>query len=210
MRVFIGIPIPGNVKTNITNHIEPYKVARATACATACATTFDDLRWVNPDCYHITLLFIGEVRAEEVSRIKNRLRGIELPRSFHVKLGRMERFPPRKGPLRVLVLSLESGGNECSLLYRSISGRFDEYVDRRTYRPHITLARGKSRSKRGSRDKPDKSIDDQNFWVEEPSFSGGFDVTRVVLFESKLTPKGAQYTEIESYNLGARTPEDTS
>jgi 2'-5' RNA ligase len=65
--------------------------------------------------------------------------------------------------------------------------------ERRSFHPHITLARWKGRRTR----EVDDFLRRHNGLVSEP-----FDVDRFILFESRLSRHGAHYEEVSSYPLG--------
>jgi 2'-5' RNA ligase len=78
-------------------------------------------------------------------------------------------------------------------------------LEEHPFRPHLTLARGGSgspRPKRGERANPKlKHLAEklQNFPV--PDF-GTMTAQELFLYESKLSPAGAQYTKLERFALG--------
>lgn len=202
MRIFIGIPIPDSVRSKIWDCADAIKMQNETA-----AKAVSNFRWVDSRCYHITLLFIGEAQPEKVARIRKKIREIELPPAFRVDLGPIGRFPPRKGPPRVLFAALKSGAEGCISIYRKVSIDFEEFAERKEFVPHITLARAKKRTARTARSESRTSgsaTGSTNALPIEQLFSGRFDVTRIVLYESKLGSDGPRYREIESYDLALR------
>ena len=193
MRVFIGLPLSEDIKSAISTQIDSLRAAHA--------AILDDFRWVDPKCYHITLLFIGEVPMGAIQGIKQKLVTLSLPSAFHSELGSFERFPQKKGPPRVLIVSLKSGGEECRDLYRRIAGAFGESVRGRSFTPHITVARSKRQRQRNeSPCRPDYA----SIFADAPDFEGELDFTRIVLFESRLSSLGARYAELGSYDLALR------
>jgi 2'-5' RNA ligase len=151
-------------------------------------------RWAPPESIHLTLRFLGQVRAEDEPALRPAWReaaGGHGAVRFHLEgLGT---FP---GPSRPRILWV--GVNEVGQ-----SGRLGALADdleraaralgfpaeTREFRPHLTLAR----AARGARAVP-----------PPPSFTiGAVEVVaeQLHLFESVLTPHGARYTCLDSYSV---------
>ena len=184
MRVFIGIPLPLEIQRAVWSQ------------SRAIASNLSGFRWVDPENYHITLLFIGEVSPGELDSIKRRFETLVLPPAFSSELGLFDRLPLKKGPPRVLVASLAAGNEECKKLYRCVTKELGEYAERREYVPHVTLSRAMRNRRPGSH---------LNGVFDDPfRFSGAFEVTRIVLYSSQLSPQGARYAELMSRDLALR------
>ena len=177
MRAFFGIPVRENTREDISVQIRDL------------ISNFPELKWVRPENYHITLLFLGEV---EESRMTNLLLSSEsdFPRAFNASLSGVRQFPPR-GTARVVVAGLNRGAQPCETIYNYLvnTRELQPYVAARRYVPHITLARG-----RGGSGSPDFSS------LNVPLKSDFF-IDRFVLYQSILKPSGAKYVKLKEFKL---------
>lgn len=148
-------------------------------------------RWQTDDQLHLTLRFIGEVDRHAAGDIVAALGGIRHP-ALEIALNGLGTFD-RRGQPETVWAGL-APHEPLKALHNKIDialARVGVAPDQRAYLPHITLARLK------------RSSGTVRNMMEQ---SGGltslpFRVDRFALFESRLTPEGAVYTEIESYSL---------
>lgn len=104
----------------------------------------DQMRWVGPQQYHVTLAFLGDVNRDRLetlaSGLQDKLCGWQ---QFHCMTGSGQLFPNTRNP-RLLALEVHSGGQLPELrglvvdALESCELSCDEAP---VYRPHITLAR---------------------------------------------------------------------
>lgn len=148
--------------------------------------------WVEPELYHLTLRFLGEVEGTAFADLREGLSALRA-RSFYLTLRGLGVFPLRGDPETLWV------GTDRNEALRSLRNKVESLVVRigqppesRKFHPHVTLARV-----RGSR--PD--------WVG--AYVAGHSlfsapeiaVQSVSLFSSKLTPEGPIYTVEREYPL---------
>ena len=149
-----------------------------------------DARWTPRDNFHITVRFIGDVDEAHVPAIEDALAAIEASTVPIRPLG-LGVLPSRRNP-RVLTVRIDRT-DALDALYESAQdalARVSIDRERRSYKPHVTLAR---------MDNPDprsvqsfrSSIDDDDLPMSD------FEADRLLLYESILTPEGAQH-EIRS------------
>lgn len=179
MRLFIALPIPESAKTAIGKSIEEVK-EKCTG-----------VRWVQPGAMHITLFFLGELNPEDAEKIKERMiSGKVNIKSFTAAFQGVTSFPLRGGKPRVLITPIVRGRQECvEIQKRSVS--FAAGIvepDKRQFIPHITLGRVKEPS----------TIGHDVFTLQ---CYGEFPVSRLVLYESILKPRGAEYRELLDVRL---------
>jgi 2'-5' RNA ligase len=149
------------------------------------------LRWVGDEQLHLTLRFIGEVERPFASDLADSLGRIRFP-AFDLQvsgIGRFERksrgalwagVEPRK-PVAELAAKIDRACVEAGL-----------EPERRTFHPHITLARWSRASAEAVREFEQRS----SGLKSEP-----FAVDRFILFESRLSRHGPHYEEVTSYAL---------
>jgi RNA 2',3'-cyclic 3'-phosphodiesterase len=150
------------------------------------------VRWQTDDQLHITLRFIGEVDRHLGADIAAALGAIHHP-PFSIALNGLGTFETR-GQLRTLWAGV-TPHEPLKALHKKVDqalGRVGVAQDRRSYMPHIALAR-LSRSSG-----PVTGLVEHAGGLSSPLF----EVDDFALFESRLTPEGAHYTALETYWLG--------
>ncbi len=149
-------------------------------------------RWIPATNVHLTLQFIGDVRAETALEIQEVVTPVS-ETGFAMRLIGVGAFSDQKRP-SVLWVGVEA--DEALLnLQRAIFSALemlDLNLEKREFVPHITIAR----IRRGSR--PDVSA-----WLERNRdfASKPFNVTEFHLFSSELCPAGAIYRSVATYPL---------
>ena len=148
------------------------------------------IRWIEPEDYHVTLLFFGPAEEDRIPLIEEQMDlTASLYEPFLLRSVGADQFP-RKGAPRVYVESLEDAdgrlGSLHGLLRRNLDVHFS--LEKRKFLPHITTARlkGPSGHLPPYRDEP----------LE-------FHLDRMVLFESRLLPTGAVYTPLYEALFGS-------
>ena len=160
-------------------------------------------RWIDPENYHVTLRFIGDVDdtiAREVASMLGRVRR----EAFELRVDDLKSFGGRKpraivaalGPAQAL---MELQAEHERLLQRvglEPEGRkFTPHVTlARKYIPHVTLARLRESSNRQVAD---------YLSVRAPFRSPLFKVSRFVLFSSRSSVGGGPYVVEAAYPLAA-------
>ena len=170
------------------------KLARLTSELRA---TLGTARWVRPENLHVTLLFLGSVDPSSVRDISGgmkRLANTMAP--WRARVRGVGAFPALRSP-RVLWAGLEGEPERFKALYAGLADRlapFCEKVEKRAYTPHITLARFKG--------KPEVRLEEVIGRYSEKEW-GELTIGELTLFESRLSPKGAEYAPLCRVRLGA-------
>jgi 2'-5' RNA ligase len=178
-RLFLAIPLPWEVKQTLSEAAEQVKSQMP----------HSRVSWVQPEQYHITLHFLGDIDEELEDRLISELKAGNYPKSFQLTLKEVSAFPDKKHPQTILVkTTVHSFAIELYKKTGGILANLGFELDRRPWAPHITLGRVKVQSEVL---KPDLiSIPEQNFRIE--SF---------VLMASTLTQEGSFYDIVEEINL---------
>jgi RNA 2',3'-cyclic 3'-phosphodiesterase len=103
----------------------------------------DAPRWVGRDAQHVTLAFFGEVPAGQVAELTDAVGAAVGAPSLHLRLSGAGTFPERGAP-RVLWVGVDGDLAELAALAGAAAdaGRSAGVpVDRRPYRPHLTVGR---------------------------------------------------------------------
>jgi len=152
------------------------------------------MRWTNPDQFHVTLRFIGDVDLPQARRFEDTLRAINGPRGWCVPYG-LDVLPSRRTP-RVLMVGLEPTDSIIAL-HDAVSDALeaeDLAPEDRDYRPHITL---------GRLDNPDPEAVHAFLQTHDEISLPAFRADQIVLYESTLTPNGARHEPRATYPLSA-------
>ncbi|MFC0015578.1 MULTISPECIES: RNA 2',3'-cyclic phosphodiesterase [Allobacillus] len=99
-------------------------------------------KWLNPEDFHITLKFLGSVSNEQLWQVKERLANISIPHDLMLHITGVNFFGKEDQP-RVMYADIAPTESLLALQkvveHEMVSLGFD--VERRPYRPHITLAK---------------------------------------------------------------------
>ena len=180
-RLFIALPLSEAVRQGLS----AYQRALAGAGVRA--------RWVKESQFHITLKFLGDVRAADVPALVESVLGEvgRLP-GFEVTLQGVGAFPNARRP-HVLWAALAGAPER---LFR-LAGQVEEGCallgfprSERPFHPHVTLGRLR----------PGDAPPDWERAVESLAQAplGPDRMSRVVLYRSRLSPSGPTYTEVAS------------
>ncbi len=132
MRLFVGIPLPQTVVTELNRFTQGLK------------SPGDELRWSDPAGWHITLQFLGNTTTEQYDCVCLRLREIQV-KPFEIEL-EAPGFFERSGVFFTGVRLSPELGN----LQQRISAATEPCgfaPEERAYHPHITLARSRGGGK---------------------------------------------------------------
>ncbi len=181
VRAFWAIPLPQQLKVSIG---ELQRQLR---------TEIKAVRWVRPDNLHLTLHFFGEVDQETLEKIKVSMLSVrDCGRSFMVEVKGLGAFPDLHRP-RVIWLGLEPQAQlrQLQLDCTEILHHTGVAVESRPYSPHLTI--GRLRQIR-----PDLTA---LFSPVGQTRIGHLPVDRLVLYESRLHPGGAEHRPLQTVAL---------
>lgn len=156
----------------------------------------NNIRWVEPDKFHLTIKFLGDTSDDAIVDVNNVIiDSLESKSSFNIELKNTEIFGSRYDP-RVIWYGIEENSNLQDLSNDVINKlhNIGFLKDRQNFVPHLTIGRIKEIE--------DKKIFNnvinnyRNIYLQKSL------VHKVELFESILTRQGPIYNVIESYILG--------
>ncbi|MEA1924326.1 MAG: RNA 2',3'-cyclic phosphodiesterase [Candidatus Altiarchaeota archaeon] len=180
-RLFIAIPLP-------------YRFHETVADLQDRINGFGKLKPVKPENVHLTLKFLGNVKGERIQEIEDRLSFIREIHSFNISVCGLGAFPKNKSP-RVIWVGVGDGFDEI----KNLQGKIDSSLEGAgfdrdmRFHPHYTLARVKFlNNKAGLMD----FIRGKRLLA-----FGEHSVERVVLMESRLAPKGSEYSVVREFRL---------
>jgi RNA 2',3'-cyclic 3'-phosphodiesterase len=150
-------------------------------------------RWIDPENYHLTLRFIGDVDGAIARDVASMLGGVTR-RQFDLRLDGLSSFGGRKP--RALVAAVEATPSLLDLQaeHERLLQRIGLEPEGRKYTPHVTLARLRETSSRQVAD---------YLAVRQPYRSQTFRAARFVLFSSRASVGGGPYVVEAAYKLAA-------
>jgi 2'-5' RNA ligase len=187
-RLFVAVELPGPALQALAQlqHELQQHVARG-------------LRWTRPEGIHLTLKFLGETPSERVSAITESLAAsVKGVGAHELSLGAIGTFGSRGAP-RVLWVDLDGDTETLETLQRRADRALDAIgfpTEKRPFAAHLTLARVREESAREVAEPLAVAV--RSVSVPQATIT----VREVSLMLSKLGPGGAQYTRVESWQLG--------
>ncbi len=183
MRTFIAIELPNEVKAALAALQNDLRQARA------------DVAWTKPDNLHLTLKFLGEVDAKQISEITNACNDAAVSAdSFLLSIKSTGVFPNVKQP-KVLWVGLAGAMDKLQSLQRQLDTNLHALgfaKETRGFNPHLTLGRVKSRLN-------EAAVRAKLLMAELPALS--FTVSELVVMQSQLHPAGSIYTPLAHCQL---------
>jgi len=177
MRAFIAIDLPESIHAALSRQ----QVAFRAACL--------DARWTHPEGIHLTLKFLGEISEEQVTRVSEALATLGPFEKFSIEVKGFGFFPDARRP-RVFWTGLVAPPALGQLAER-VQASMEELGfarEDRPFTPHLTLARFKI-------PRPQPTLQALLQQQGETAL-GQFEVSEFFLFESKLSPHGAEYRKV--------------
>mgnify|MGYP001770648643 CR=1 FL=1 len=175
MRVFIAVDVD-----------DPGMVARLRELEEELASLRVQMKLVEPENFHVTIRFIGEVSDYVVSEIRGKVLPAIKFRPFRLRLAGVGAFPSPSNA-RVVWVGITEGFDELRQIRDQVDRGLKDIglrLEEEEFTPHITLARLKER---GSPAIVKFLMDRANYEV------GEMEVRSVRLKKSTLTPRGPIY-----------------
>jgi RNA 2',3'-cyclic 3'-phosphodiesterase len=149
-------------------------------------------RWVEPENYHITLRFIGDIDAALAREIADMLGQVKRP-AFDLRIEGLDSFGGRKPRAVVAGVRAVTELIELQADHERLMQRVGLDPDRK-YKPHVTLARLRDTSSREVA---------EYLSTRQPFRSLSFAVPRFVLYSSRTSTGGGPYVVEADYPLAA-------
>jgi len=150
-------------------------------------------RWVDPENYHVTLRFIGDVD-EEIAQEIAWLLGKVRRKDFELRLDGLSAFGGRKPRAVVAAVARLQSLMELQAEHERLMQRVGLDPEGRKYTPHVTLARLRDSS----------SSEVAEYLSAQGAFrTPPFKVSRFVLFSSRASMGGGPYVIEAAYPLAA-------
>lgn len=187
IRSFIAIPLPASVRQAAVRLIRRLQVPG------------DGIRWVPTDNLHLTLKFLGEVDNVQVPEICQLIEGLCRDRDpFPLVFAGAGGFPDLQRA-RVLYAGIDDPSSSLVNLVNTLESELAELgfkPEPRDYRPHLTLGRTRSGSRRAGPDVISRLAAEANVAL------GEMDVDTVQMIASFLDKHGPTYQVMDTIELG--------
>lgn len=149
-------------------------------------------RWVEPENYHLTLRFIGDIDDGLAREIGDLLGQVKRP-AFDLRIDGLDSFGGNRPRAVVAAVPAIAELVELQADHERLMQRVGLEPDRK-YRPHVTLAR--------LRDTSSRQVADY-LSTRQPFRSVSFSVSRFVLYSSRSAVGGGPYVVEADYPLAA-------
>jgi 2'-5' RNA ligase len=177
-RLFIALPVPDEIASELST----------------LQSGVPDARWVPPENFHVTLCFAGEVQGALMRDLEEELSDAAGPK-FTVSLGGVDQLSSGKQP-RALVVLVERTDRLERLQHKvsTIARHCGVDVERRKFRPHVTLARFRNGAETGHHI--------AQFMASHAQFRAGpWVAEHFSLYSSRPGRAGSIYAEEAMYHL---------
>jgi 2'-5' RNA ligase len=186
MRLFVGIALPKTQCTRI------HRAARSLREGEL------PVRWIDPENFHITLKFLGEVRREQLGPVEEAMTKVAgATRSFSTDISGFGAFPTIRRP-NVIWLGVGASA-ELRCLKQDLEWALGDVgfgAETRAFHPHVTLGRADDAGGAGAFRGLDTLMADIDFL-------GEVKVRSIDLMRSQLSKRGARYSVVSSVQLAA-------
>jgi len=177
MRVFIAIDLPESLRAALAEAQQGFR------------SNARDARWTNPEGIHLTLKFLGEISDAQTKLVVEALAQIGPFEPFSVEVMGFGFFPHAQRP-RVFW-----AGVTAPPALAELAARVERHMEKtgfaredRPFSPHLTLARFQV-------PRPQPALESA-VAARATASLGKFEASEFFLFESKLSPQGAQYRKV--------------
>lgn len=184
MRSFLAIELPENIRAELAREQQAFRrVSR-------------DARFTRPEGVHLTLKFLGEISGAQANQVARALEAIGGFEKFPVEVKGFGFFPDARRP-RVFWAGVEAPEALAGLAARveAAMGKLGFAPEQRAFSPHLTLARFKA---------PRPQPELRALVEKQKDLSlGRFEVSEFFLYQSKLSPAGAEYLKVARFPAGS-------
>lgn len=177
-KIFIGIELSPSVKKRLDRRISEWKDL--------------PVKWVRPENFHITLLYLGYVHDDAVPEIcEAATRSAQSVDSFDIALEEIVLAPEGENPKMIWVDGPAS--QELKSLRENLEKALGVFVaEKKEFHPHVMLGRIRKHKWEALDGKPS---------IKE-NFSVGVAVNQIVVFESKSVRGKRVHEPVETCELG--------
>lgn len=190
-RIFTAVDISGEAKRKVSAYIENLR------------KDFPTLRvgWEKQEKLHLTMKFLGDVEEHQLKDLETAISNtakifsdsMDSP-DFKIRISGTGVFPSKRNA-KILWLGLRDEAKNLSKINRILETECEKIgfeKEKRDFKAHLTVARLREPHK--SKELIEKHLENEFEPVE-------FDVSEIVIYESKLLPTGSVYKKLESFKF---------
>jgi 2'-5' RNA ligase len=184
-RLFLALAIPESVRTELRRFQEELKPLLPPAV----------VRWANPEQFHLTLKFLGNVPASDVSALSEAAHAVcQSTTSLHLRAEGAGFFPNERAP-SVFWADIKSLDDRLIEFQRRLDVTVQPFAekDEKKFMAHVTLARFQKVFSKDVEKLVSQSRADRIF--------GEWRAREVELIESKLQPSGPLHAILDAFRL---------
>ena len=190
LRTFIALPL----SETLIDELDKVQHALQRVCP------YEAVKWVKADSIHLTLFFLGDILRERVSPVEQALSAVARHvHPFDVDVGSSGAFPNLSRP-RVVWVGLKETRGQLALLHQAVNDAMEAVGfqrETRPFSPHLTLGRMRRKASREDAHAVGKAVGKVNI-----GHLGTVRAEQIILFRSVLKPTGAEYTALQTFDLG--------
>lgn len=177
-RLFIALPVPEEIADELVT----------------LQSGVPDARWVPMENFHVTLCFAGEVQGAVMKDLEEELSDIAGPR-FPLAVAGVEQFSTGKQPKALVALVAKNDRLDwLQQKVATVARNCGVEIDRRKFRPHVTLARFPNGAETGHHI--------AQFMASHSTFRAGpWVAEQFALYSSRTGRGGSVYREEAAYDL---------
>lgn len=179
-RVFVAINLPSDAKQELIQYISKIKKINSS----------HNFKYVKPEGLHLTLHFLGYLTDNQINQVKGIMADVMRGKTFFIlKTDQLDGFP-NLNRARVIFIDCTGDTDKALSIQKELGQTLQDLnfeIDTRPWRSHLTLCRVKNNEKFKIPDFDPPKIE--------------FKVNSIDLMKSKLTPRGAEYSILETFAL---------
>ncbi len=184
IRTFVAILIAPNLKAKIAEVQDQLK------------TLAPDVKWVAPECFHVTLKFLGDIREDALSQVFLAVNEAAAQlEPFDISFSGLGAFP-NPARARVIWVGIDEGKEQMRKLAETVDNALAKvgYArEDKAFKAHVTIGRVKD----------GKGMDRLARGIEEINANdlGRMQITGIAVMQSDLQKTGPVYTQMSESKL---------
>ncbi|MCX6344063.1 MAG: RNA 2',3'-cyclic phosphodiesterase [Armatimonadetes bacterium] len=184
IRTFVAILIAPDLKAKIAEVQDQVKMLAP------------DVKWVAPECFHVTLKFLGDIREDALTQIFSAVNEAAAQlEPFDISFSGLGAFP-NPSRARVIWVSIDEGKEQMRKLAEAVDAALAKVgyaKEEKAFKAHVTIGRVKDNKGLGGFARGIDKIDAKDF--------GRMRVTGIAVMQSELQKTGPVYSQMSESKL---------
>lgn len=186
-RIFTAVDLSEAARNQVSGYIENLRRAHRSL----------RVGWEKTEKLHLTLNFFGDVNEMRLQQINSAAAAAaRLFKPFALQISGTEVFPSPRKP-RVLWLGIKEAENSLTQMQTILEKKCEQAgfaFEKRDFKPHLTIGRLRE---------PARSLQLTREHLARNIESGAFQVSEIVVYESRITATGSIYKVVAKHKLSA-------